>query len=148
VFLVRTLTGVQHAWVAPAVDALLLILLMVVAHREFKNADDGMMTYPQGLGSGTLLATEAAVVTCVLVYVYVTYIDTGYMSSAIQLQRAALQQRGITGAQAEQALAIMGAVMTPAGVAITTLVRQVVLGFIVALVVSIFTQKGDSSLRT
>jgi hypothetical protein len=144
VFLVRTLTGVPTSWLETVVEAAPLVLLMVVTHREFKKTHDGMMTYPQGLGSGTLLASEAALVTCVLIYIYVSYINTGYIASAIELKRAALEQRGITGAQAQQAMAVLSATTTPVGVGVRWLIWGVILGFIVALVVSIFTQKGDS----
>jgi hypothetical protein len=143
VFIVRTLTGVPTSWLETVVEAIPLILLMVVTHREFKKTHDGMMTYPQGLGSGTLLAAEAALVTCVLIYVYVTYINTGYIASAIELKRSALQARGISGAQAQQAMAVLSATTTPLGVGIRWLIWEVILGFIVALIVSIFTQKGD-----
>jgi hypothetical protein len=143
VFLVQTLSRSKQNWLGSAVDAALLVVLMVLAHRDFKRTHDGMMTYPQGLGSGTLLATVAAVVSSILVYVYVQYINTGYLAAAIQAQRVALEQRGITGAQAQQAMAIMAAVMTPAGVVVTSLITGVILGFIVAVIVSIITQKGD-----
>jgi hypothetical protein len=143
VFLVGTLAGIKQNWVASLVNAALLIVLMVLAHREFKRTHDGMMTYPQGLGSGTLLSSAAAVVTCVLVYVYVKYINTGYLAAAMQAQQAALEQRGITGAQAQQAMAITAAIMTPVGIVVTSLITGVIVGFIVALIVSIFTQKGD-----
>jgi uncharacterized membrane protein YdjX (TVP38/TMEM64 family) len=143
VFLAGTLAGIKQTWVASVVNTALLIVLMVLAHRQFKKTHEGMMTYPQGLGSGTLLASAAAVVACVLTYVYVKYINTGYLAAAIQAQRAALEQRGITGAQAEQAIAITSAIMTPAGIVVTSLISGVIVGLVVALIVSIFTQKGD-----
>ncbi|MGH8149062.1 MAG: DUF4199 domain-containing protein [Steroidobacteraceae bacterium] len=146
VFIVRTLTGSKHSWIAAAVDAALLIVLIVLAHREFKKTHGGMMRYPQGLGSGTLLACIAAAVTCILVYVYVKYINAGYLEAATHATRAALAQRGISGAQAQQAMAISSAILTPIGVAITSLITGVIMGFIVALIVSIFTQRGDPSL--
>ncbi|HTT02934.1 MAG TPA: DUF4199 domain-containing protein [Steroidobacteraceae bacterium] len=143
VFLVVTLAGIKQNWQGSVVDTVLLIVLMVLAHQEFKRTHDGKMTYPQGLGSGTLLATAAAVVTCILVYIYVKYINTGYLAAATQIQRAALEQRGITGAQAQQAMAITSAIMTPVGIVITSLITGIILGFIVALIVSIFTQKAN-----
>jgi hypothetical protein len=143
VFLVTTLAAIKQNWVTSVVDIAILVALMVLAHREFKRTHDSMMTYPQGLGCGTLVAIAGSVVTCVLVYVYVKFINTGYLAAAIQAQRAALQQRGITGAQAEQALAIAATIMTPGGLVITSLITGVILGFVVALIVSIFTRKGD-----
>ena len=142
VFLVVTLTGIKQNW-ASVVNIAVLIVLMVLAHREFRKTHDGMMTYPQGLGSGTLLSIVGAVATSVLLYVYVKYINTGYLAASIKAQQAALEQRGIAGAQAEQAMAMTAAIMTPVGIVVTSLITGVIAGFIVALIVSIFTHKGD-----
>ena len=137
-----TLAGIKSNWLAVVLHSVLLILLMVLAHREFKRTHGGIMTYPEGLGSGTLLSIVAAAVTAVLAYVYLEYNNTGTLAAAMQAQQAALEQRGITGAQARQAMQIVGAVMTPVGVAILSLIVAVIVGFIVALFVSIFTQKA------
>ena len=143
VFLAGALTGIKQNWVATVANTALLIVLMVLAHLEFRKTHDGMMTYPQGLGAGTLLSSAAAVVTCVPLYFYVKYINTGYLAAAMQAQQAALEQRGITGPQAQQAMAITSAIMTPVGLVVTSLISGVIGGFIVALIVSIFTQKRD-----
>lgn len=143
VFLVSALAGIQRSWTTSAVNAALLIVLMVLAHLEIRRTHRGMMTYPQGLGSGTLLSTVAALVAAVLTYVYVKYINTGYLAAAIQAQRTALGQRGMTGAQVQQAMAITSAILTPVGIVVVSLVTGVIIGFIVALIVSIFTQRGD-----
>jgi hypothetical protein len=143
VFLVPTLTHIKQNWETAVVGPALLAVLMILAHQEFKRTHKGMMTYPTGLGSGTLLAIIAAVVTSILVYVYVKYINHGYIAAAIATQRAALQQRGLTGEQAQQAMAITSAILTPAGIVVYSLIVGVIVGFLIALVVSIFTQRGD-----
>jgi hypothetical protein len=139
--LASTLAGIKPTWVAVVVHTALLILLMVLAHREFKRTHGGIMTYPEGLGSGTLLSSIAAVITAILAYVYLRYINGASLAAAIQTQRATLEQRGITGAQADQAMGIVGAIMTPLGIAILSLIAAVIVGFIVALIVSIFTKR-------
>lgn len=146
IFLVPTLTGIRQSWVMSLISTALLVVLIVLAHQELKRANSGKMTYAQGLGSGTLLAGVAALITSVLVYVYVTYFNTGYLAGVIQAQRTALEQRGITGAQAQQAMSIMSAITTPLGVAITSLISGVLMGFIAALIVSIFTQKDPMAI--
>lgn len=147
VSLLRTLTNIKASWPWVAINVAVLVVLMVLAHRELKRTR-GMMTYPQGLGSGTLLSSIAAVVTGILVYVNVKYINTGALAAARQAQQAALEQRGITGEQAQQAMAITGAITTPVGLAVTAVITGVIVGFIVALIVSIFTQKGDPTVVT
>ena len=143
VFLVGTMISPEQSRVTAVINIALLIVLMVLAHREFKKTHEGMMKYSQGLGSGTLLSLVASASSCVLVYLYVKFVNTGYLEASIKAQQAALEQRGITGAQADQAMAMTAAIMTPVGIVVTSLITGVITGFIVALIVSIFTQKGD-----
>jgi hypothetical protein len=79
-------------------------------------------------------------------YVYLKYINTGYFAAAAQAQRAALQQRGITGEQAQHAMSITAPLLTPVGIFVISLITGVIGGFIVALIVSIFTQRSDGAL--
>ncbi|HTB67924.1 MAG TPA: DUF4199 domain-containing protein [Steroidobacteraceae bacterium] len=144
VSILSTLAGIKPSWAGGLLNTALLIVLVVLAHREFKKTHNGVMTYSEGLWSGTLLALIAAVVGAVLVYVYVQYINSGFLTAAIRAQQATLEQRGITGAQAQQAMGIIGAMMTPVGVAVSSLITQVIIGFIVALFASIFTQSATA----
>lgn len=143
VFLVGVLAAIRQNSLALVVNTILLVVLMILAQREFKSARHGMMTYPQGLGTGTLLACVGALVRSILTYVYVGYINTGYLATLLRTQRAALAQRGITGGQAQMAMGITSAITTPIGIAVSSLIGGVIAGFIVALIVSIFTQKAD-----
>jgi len=142
-FLVRKLIVPKQNWVGIGVSTLILIALMILAHREFKRTHESTMTYPQGLGSGTLLSSVGALVTCIVTYVYLKYINTGYIAAAMEAQRAAIERRGISGPQAEMAMGMMGAITSPIGIAFTSLITSVIVGFIVALIVSIFTEKRD-----
>ncbi len=148
VFLVTALAHIPQNWLTSAVTIAFLVVLMVLAHRDFKRTHDAMMTYPQGLGSGTLLSIVSSLVSSALTFIYVKFIDTGYLAATMHAQEAVLAQRGITGAQAQQAMAITSMIMTPVGVVVTTVISGVVLGFIVALIVTIFTQKGDPLVVT
>jgi hypothetical protein len=142
-FLAQVLTGLKQTWVVSTANVVIIIVLMFLAHVEIKKTHNGKMTYPQGLGSGTLLASVAALIRCVVTFVYLKYINTGYLAAVMQAQRTLLARRGITGAQAQMAGQVAAAITTPAGIAVTALVSGVILGFIIALIVSIFTQKED-----
>jgi len=135
--------GMKQNW-GSYISLVFLIVLMVLAHQAFKKTHEGMMTYPQGLGSGTLLSVVAAAITGVLMFVYVKFINTGYIAATMKAQQEALAERGITGAQADQAMAITGAMLTPVGLVITSLLSGAIAGFIIAVIVSLFTRKGDS----
>ncbi|HWG76245.1 MAG TPA: DUF4199 domain-containing protein [Steroidobacteraceae bacterium] len=143
-FLLGTIAGIRFGSAVTAVNSVILIVLIILAHSEYKRAHAGMMSYPQGLGSGTLLAAIAAVVDAILVFIYLKYINSGYLVTIAQAQRAAIERRGISGAQAQQALTIVSAFRTPLVIVLTSLVTTVIIGFIISLIVSIFTQKEDS----
>ena len=145
VFLAMILTGSRQNWLSTVIMAALVIALMILAHQEFKKTHDGMMSYGQALGAGTLLASVAALVKCIFMYVYVAYINTGFFAAAIRMQRAAIQARGVTPEQAQRAMSLTAPLMTPVGLVVISLITGIIGGFIVALIVSIFTQKSDGA---
>jgi hypothetical protein len=148
IFFAQTRIGTgQNRW-ATLVNFVVVIALVVLAQREIKQHRNGVLTYVQGLGSGTLLGAVGAVVRAVLMYVYVQYINTGYLPALLQTQRTALERRGITGAQAQMAMGITASFTTPIGIVITSLVTGVVIAFIVALIVSLFTQSEGRTVIT
>ena len=143
VFFVGAVTGIRGNWVPSLVNLAILVVLMVLVHREIKRTHAGRMTYAQGLGSGTLFAAIGTAISCVFTYIYVKYINTGYVAGLVKAQRDAIAARGMSGAQAEQAMAMASAIVTPVGIAVTGLITGVIVGFILALIVSIFTQVDD-----
>lgn len=143
IFLAGTLPAMRQNRVVSVANTALLIVLMVLAHWEFKRNRGGMMTYPQGLGSGTLLSAWAVLVKCVPMYVYVRYINTEYFAVATRARQAALERHGITGVQAQHAMSIIAPLLTPMGLVVISLIAGVIGGLVVALIVSIFTQKSD-----
>ena len=144
----RAGAGTAQNRLVTVVNLVLIIVLIVLAQREIKKNRNGAMSYVQGLGSGTLLGAVGAVIRAVLMFIYVQYINTGYLAGLLQAQRAALAQRGITGSQAQMAMGITASLTTPVGIVITALIGGVVTGFIVALIVSLFTQSEGRMVVT
>jgi hypothetical protein len=145
VFLVQTLAGISQGWIRTVAGVAILVVLMVLAQLQFRRTHHNEITYGQGLGCGTLLVSVAALLTSVLIYVYVAFINTAYVAAATHARQTALAQRGLTDAQAQQAMAITDLFMSPVGIAVSYLISTVIVGFIVALIVSIFTQKDPGA---
>jgi hypothetical protein len=142
-FVIVAMTGLKQNWMTSSVSIVVLVVLMILAHREFKKTHENMMTYGQGVGSGTLLSVVASVVSAVLLYIYVGFINTGYPAAALKIQRAAMEERGISGPQLDQAMAMTSAMLTPVGIVITSLISGIIVGFIASLIVSAFTRARD-----
>jgi hypothetical protein len=131
----------------PGQDLLLLIALMAVAHWEFRKRHNGAMSYSQGLGSGALISTVGSVISCVLLFVYLKYINTGFLAAVMEGQRASIERRGITGTRAQHLVQLYAAGTRPAIYAVSFLVMLTIAGFVLALVVAIFTRTGDRRLE-
>lgn len=142
-FLIVAMTGMTQNWLTTGVNLVVLVVLMVLAHKEYKKTHDGIMSYGQGVGSGTLLTVVASVLSSILLYIYVGFINTGYPAAALKAQQAQLEARGMTGAQLDQAMSITSAMLTPTGMVVSSLVSGVIVGFIVSLIVSAFTKCAD-----
>lgn len=142
-FLIVALTGARQNWLVTGINIAILAVLMVLAHLEFKKTHEGMMTYGQGVGLGILLAVIASVLSGILLYIYVGFINTGYPAAALKIQQAALEERGLSGAQLDQALSMTSVMLTPVGIVVSSLISGVIVGFIVALIVSMFTRASD-----
>ena len=142
-FVIVATTGMKQNWLVTGINIAVLVVLIVLAHREFKKTHEGMMTYGQGVGSGTLLVVIASVLGSVLTYIYVAFINTSYPAAMLKVQQAALEERGMSGAQLDQALSVTSAMLTPTGLFVTSLVSGAIIGFIVALIVSMFTRASD-----
>lgn len=142
-FLIVTLAGLRQNWVTTVISIIVFVVVMVLAHRAFKSSHEGVMRYGQGVGLGMLLSVVASVLACILVYVYIAFINPGYPAAALQAQQAVFEQQGVTGAELETAMAMTRAMLTPVGIVVYSLLSGVIVGLIIALVVSIFTRDDD-----
>jgi len=120
----------------------IVVLILVLSHREFKAEGDGFMSYGQGLGLGTLLSLIASVISSAFSYVYISFINTSYIDVIKENQIMQLESRGMSDAEIEQALSFSESFMTPTAIAIMGVFMGLLSGFIISLIVTIFTKKS------
>ena len=124
------------------VGALITAAVMYFAHKEFISGGDGYMNYSQGLGLGTLMVLVSSVISSVFTFIYVQYINPAYIDNIKDIQRAGMEEQGMSDAQIEQAMEISGNFMTPTAFLIIGIVVGVFIGFVIALIVSAITKKS------
>ena len=127
-------------WVSIAV---LPIVGIVLAHKAFKQANAGFMSYGQGLGIGVFLSLVSGVLTTVFSYIYRTFIDPDLASRMMDKMRAKLEAVGsMSDAQIDQALSMSTKFSTgPIGFAVGIL-SAVLLGLIFSLVIAAITKNS------
>ncbi len=135
-----------NTWLSSA-SFIVLIVGMVIAHKAFKNEGDGFMAYGQGLGIGTIVAGIGGAVSSVFSYIYMKFIDTNYMNNVVEKTRADLQAQGMDDDQIDQVLEMSASFRTPEMSVIIGIVVFIIIGFIIALIVSAFTKNTNPELE-
>lgn len=114
------------------------IVLLVLAHKKFKESGDGFMSYGQGLGLSIFFFLVSTLLTIVVMYIYINFIDYAPMQAMLDEQLQKMQEANTPDDAIETAqkwtkdlfwvFAVIGGLFG---------------GLIIGLIVSIFTQKKN-----
>lgn len=118
------------------------ILLIVLAHNEFKKDGDGYMSYGEGLGIGSLLGLISGIISSIFMYIYVSFINTSYLEELQDAQRIAMEEEGMTDSQIEQAMNFSESIMGPTALLIFGILGGVLICFLISLIISAFTKRN------
>jgi hypothetical protein len=126
----------------------LLITAAVVflAHREYKNLGDGYMEYKQGVGIGAWIGLVGAIISNIVTYIYISFINTEYISFIRDQQRMAMEEQGMSDAQIDQAMDMSESFTSAEALVIFGLVFGVLFTVIIALIVAAITKNSRPEL--
>jgi hypothetical protein len=142
-FLVMSVAGLDSQGPAQYLGWVLIIVFIVLAQKYFKDNGDGYMSYGQGIGIAFWYALVSSVISSVFVFIYISFIDSGYLDAIKDKQLEALEKQGMSEAQIEQAMQITSSFMSPGMMLVMGLFGGIVLSVIFALIITIFTQKNS-----
>ena len=125
----------------------ILIIFVVIAHKAFKEGGDGFMTIGQGLKIGMLITLIGTVISSIFTYIYLKFIDDSMIQKSLDYQIEELEKRGLDDAAIDQAMAVTEKLMTPEIMPLFALVFMLIFGFIIVLIVSLFTKKANPALE-
>ena len=125
------------------VGGLIFLILLVLAHREFKSEGDGYMSFGQGLGIGTLIALISSIISSVFTFIYVSFINDNFIEAIREKSIADMEKAGQSDAQIDQAMQFVEMFTSPVALLIMGILMGVFFGFIVSLIVTIFTKNQD-----
>jgi len=116
---------------------------MVLAHNYFKQHNNGFMDYGQGLGIGTLMGGIGGLINTVFSYIYMNFIDPGYMGRIMEATRAQMEEKGtMSDEQIDQAMALAEKFSGGTMLLVFGVLGSVLFGFIIALIVSAITKNS------
>ncbi|MBI1768222.1 MAG: DUF4199 domain-containing protein [Bacteroidetes bacterium] len=118
--------------------------LIFLAHKYFKDNGSGFMSFGEGFGISFWMALISSVISSVFTYIYVTFIDTGFIQQMMDRTREAMEEKGsMSEDQIDQAMNITAKFMTPGMLLVFGVIFGIIIISIVGLVVTIFTQKKN-----
>jgi hypothetical protein len=139
--LVTTMLGrnpLDSNWINMVVSLAVTVALVVLAHKNFKENNEGFMSYGQGLGIAMVAILVSIVLTGIYTFIYTKFIDPTAMDSVWEKAAADMEAKGQDEEQIETALGFAKNLFW-----LFFVLGGAFWGLIVGLIVSIFTQKNE-----
>ena len=117
------------------------LVIVFLAHKFFKESGDGFMSYGQGVGIGFWTGLTSSVVSSIFTYVYVKFIDDVFVAKIREKAIEDMQAQGQSEEQIEMAMKFVEMFTGAEALLFFGLFIGILTLVIVALIITIFTQK-------
>ena len=138
-FLVLAVSGLnafdnKWGWIGMVIS----VVIVVLAHKNFKDSGNGYMSYGQGVGIAFWIALVSVVINFALTYAYIAFIDPSAMDMFYDQQTQQMAERGMQDEQIDMAISWTKTLFWP-----MYLFFGLFFGVLIGVIVSIFTQKKN-----
>jgi len=120
---------------------IIALVIVFLAHKFFKENGDGFMTYGQGIGIGFWIGLVASAISSIFTYIYVKFIDAEFISKIREKAMEDMEAQGQSEEQMEMAMKFVNMFTGAEALLFFGLFVGILTLVIVALIISIFTQK-------
>lgn len=122
-------------WVGTAI----LVAGIVIGTKKFRdNECGGFISYGSALGYGTMVALFAGIITSFFTYIYLGFIDDGFVQHSLMVAEDDMYNQGMPEEQIQMAMEYTKKFMSPGVLATFGVLANVFLGFIVSLIAAAF----------
>ncbi len=120
---------------------IITIVIVFLAHKYFKENGDGYMSFGQGVGIGFWTGLVSAVISSLFTYIYAKFIDPSFISTIREKAIEDMEAKGQSQEQIDAAMKFVEMFTSAEAILFMGLFFGVLIVVIVALIISIFTQK-------
>ena len=138
------ITGLRLHPVA-SMSNIILIVGLVFAMREYKNLNQGFMTYGQGLGIGTMLSSITGFMVGIFIMIFLSFnpqVIEQDRQRAYQTNESFGESWGLSDEEIDQQNEISASMMTPPFYFMSYLFLYLIVGFIFTLIIAAFQRKN------
>jgi hypothetical protein len=122
------------------------IIILFLAHNEFKKDGDGYMSYGQGLSIGAFVAGVSAIISGAFSYVYTKFIVPDFNAQLMDKMVEMWEEQGMDDNAIEAASGMMEKFQNHELAFVLGIVMGVFFGFIISLIVAAITKKNNPDL--
>ncbi len=119
---------------------------IVMALKEFKEANSGFLNFGQALGLGTLTTAVMSLISGLYGTIYFNFIDPTMPEKMMNHQRDKMSEQGLSDEQIEQAMEITAKFMTPSMIFLLTIFIYILAGFIFSLIIGAIMKKSKPEI--
>ncbi len=119
------------------------LVLLVLSHKYYKDNGDGFMSYGQGIGIAFWIGIVSGLIASIFNYFYIKFIDPSFLEIIKDKQLEAMQERGMSDEQIDQAMQFSSIFMNAEAMLFFMIFGSILATIIFALIVTIFTQKKN-----
>lgn len=125
-------------------EYLVIALGIYSGHYYYKAANDGLMSYSQGLKLGLIIVSLTGFINGLIIYFATKHTDPALLEKLMENVQKVLQKKGVGEPMIEEVGRLMQH-MSPALLGIGTFASTVLLGFAMTLLVSAFARSSKNS---
>ena len=114
-----------------------MVVGIILAQREFKQRNEGFISYGQGLGIGLVISAVIGVLSAIFTYIYTAFVDPEILTRVMEKARADMEAKGnLSDAQIDQAMAMSAKFTSGPILWVIIIVGSVIIGLIISLITS------------
>ena len=134
-------SGLSQNTFVPILSFVFMIVVIVLAMKDFREQNKNFMSYGEGLGLGTLLSAVMGFLVSMFNMVYTRFIDPSILTQGMDKVRQNMEAQGKDDAQIDQAMELSQKFMSPGILFFMVVIGYIFMGFLISLVVSAIFRK-------
>jgi hypothetical protein len=131
-------------WISGVWSLVMAVTITFLCLREFREQNEGYISYGQGLGLSTLLGAIGGLVAGGFNYIYIEFIDNSVIQRQMDIAREKMEDQGMTASQIQSAEEVTRMFMNPGMQFVIVVITGVIFNFFLGLIVSAVVKREKS----
>lgn len=128
-------------WIAATGGLAVILIILILASKEFKSLNDGFMTFGEGLGMSMLVIMVSSLISNAFNQLYVNVIDTSIKGKITDMQEEMYVKQGLSQEQIDMAMEQVERFNNPSMQFLFAMLGSLFFGFLMALIISAIMKK-------